>query len=142
MPNFVQVYSSNSFYIRTTNFKNLNVHRLNIHFCDEERRKKQTYLTLVRFSLHLYNVHININIFLQPLQILIYIAIQSSIPKTDVGIYSRYRKPPNISPGLVLVRIKPFFDGLIHGGAYIREGGGLYTDEIWCYRLSEKKYKP
>ena len=59
-----------------------------------------------------------------------------------------YRKPPNISPGLILVR-KPFLMGLytgelIYGGAYIRGslytgeliygGGGLYTDEIWYYR--------
>ena len=44
-----------------------------------------------------------------------------------------YCKPPNISPGLILVRT-PFFDGLIHGGAYIWGGGGLYTNKIWCYR--------
>ena len=39
-----------------------------------------------------------------------------------------YRKPPNISPGLIFV----LFGGLIHGGggAYIR--GGLYTDTILC----------
>ena len=41
-----------------------------------------------------------------------------------------YRKPPNISPGLIFVR-KHFLVGLyMGGGAYIREG--LYTDRILC----------
>ena len=43
---------------------------------------------------------------------------------------SNYRKPPNISPGLIFVR-KHFLVGLYMGrGAYIREG--LYTDRILC----------
>ena len=46
------------------------------------------------------------------------------------GVYVIYRKPPNISPGLIFVRkhfwwAYTFFFG---GGAYIRVG--LYTDKI------------
>ena len=49
-------------------------------------------------------------------------------PRTEDGI--EYRKPPNISPGLIFVR-KHFWVGLyMEGGAYIQ--GGLYTDEILC----------
>ena len=39
-----------------------------------------------------------------------------------------YRKPPNISPGLIFVR-KHFLVGLYMGGLYT---GGLYTDKILC----------
>ena len=39
-----------------------------------------------------------------------------------------YRKPPNISPGLIFVR-KHFFVGLYMGGLYT---GCLYTDKILC----------
>ena len=41
--------------------------------------------------------------------------------------WSKYRKPPNISPGLIFVR-KHFLVGLYMGGAYTWEGliyGGL-----------------
>ena len=38
----------------------------------------------------------------------------------------RYRKPPNIRPGVIFVG-KDFLMGL-----YNRGGGGLYTDHIWC----------
>ena len=41
-----------------------------------------------------------------------------------------YRKPPNISPGLIFVR-KHFLVGL-YMGRLIYGGGGLYTDKILC----------
>ena len=51
----------------------------------------------------------------------------------------QYRKPPNISPGLIFVRkhvlVGLYMGGLIYGRAYIRGGlytGGLYTDRILC----------
>ena len=47
----------------------------------------------------------------------------------DSAQRNKYRKIPNVSPGLVEVR-KPFL------GAYIREGlysgGGLYSEGILC----------
>ena len=41
---------------------------------------------------------------------------------------SKYRKPSNVSPW-AYIRIKAIFDGLIFGGAYIREG--LYSEGFW-----------
>ncbi len=45
----------------------------------------------------------------------------------------QYRKPSNISLGLVFIR-KPFLMGLYADGLYMRGGGGgcLYTDCILC----------
>ena len=40
-----------------------------------------------------------------------------------------YRKPPNISPGLILVR-KPFLGGLYSGGGLIF--GGLIFGGVFC----------
>ena len=42
---------------------------------------------------------------------------------------NEYRKPPNISPGLIFVR-KHFLVGLYMGRLIY--GGGLYTDKILC----------
>ena len=46
---------------------------------------------------------------------------------SQFGSYDVYRKPPNISPGLIFVR-KHFLVGLYMGGSR----GGLYTDNILC----------
>ena len=49
---------------------------------------------------------------------------------SNVFVKTVYRKPPNISLGLIFV-CKHFLVGLyMGGGAYIREG--LYTDRILC----------
>ena len=46
--------------------------------------------------------------------------------KQCISYISKYRKIPNISPGLIEVR-KHFLGGLYSGGAYIREGD-LYSE--------------
>ena len=58
---------------------------------------------------------------------------RSSLYLENVAIFvdPEYRKPPNVSPGLIFVRKHSFWHGgLIHGGLIY--GGGLYTDRILC----------
>ena len=47
----------------------------------------------------------------------------------------KYRKTPNISPGLILVR-KPFLWAYIRGGAYIRGRGGANTWNNICVKAN------
>ena len=57
-------------------------------------------------------------------------SLSVSVCMSNVFVKTVYRKPPNISLGLIFV-CKHFLVGLyMGGGAYIREG--LYTDRILC----------
>ena len=71
--------------------------------------------------------HLNVDVKKFPLCKLS--AIRSYIALVKVRKDVIYRKPPNISPGLIFVR-KHFLVGLYMGRLIY--GGGLYTDKILC----------